>query len=418
MNFDPREARSLVAYVMTHYPKHSQTFLIDEVLAVDCEEMGVLPIALNEPSPGDVELPEERVERERTLYVKAQPKVQVARVVASLLRRDPVGMAKLIARTLRSTARDRASVSLAAFHLVEAAVVWDYCERKSCRHVHAQFGTTTATVAMLAAEIGNLVSGQSAGVTWSFTVHGYHEFTAEQKYGIARKTRSAAFVVAVSDYTRSQLMRVSAPADWPKLHRVRCGIHLDRFSYSPRSEARNPPTVVAVGRLSPEKGQYVLLDAARVLKERSFDVRIRLVGDGPSTGDLQEHARDIGVDDIVEFTGAIAPAEVAVALADADVFCLASFAEGIPVSVMEALACGVPVVSTYVGGVPELVENRVSGCTVPAGRADLVADAIEALVADNDLRARVQTQGRQRVERDHDVTRSAKILRSLFAPHL
>jgi glycosyltransferase involved in cell wall biosynthesis len=418
MDQDGRDPRPQVAYVMTHYPKHSQTFLIDEVLGVHGDELCVLPIALNSPDPGDVESPEEAAERDRTLYVKAQPKGRIARTLAAMTRRDPAAMAALLARTVRSSGSDPTAALWSVFHLVEAAVVWDHCARRGCRHIHAQFGTTPATVAMLAAEIGNRVAPGSTPVTWSYTVHGYHEFTAEEKYGIARKTRSAAFVIAVSDYTRSQLMRLSAPADWGKLHRIRCGIHLDRFAFEPRLEARRPPTVVAVGRLSPEKGQFVLLDAARVLKDRSFDVRVKIVGDGPSAADLHRRARDIGVDDIVEFTGAVAPADVAVALADADVFCLASFAEGIPVSVMEALARGVPVVSTYVGGVPELVEHGVSGCTVPAGRPDLVADAIEALVVDNDLRARVQRQGRQRVEREHDVQHCATALRRLFASHV
>jgi glycosyltransferase involved in cell wall biosynthesis len=323
-------------------------------------------------------------------------------------------MATVLWAAVRSAGLDLWAALWQVFYFVEAAVAWNHCERRGCHHLHAQFGTAPATVAMLAAEIGSRVAPGGDRVTWSYTVHGYHEFTAEALYGIRGKTASASFVVAVSDYTRSQLMRVSPPEDWSKIHRLPCGIHLERFEFAPRLEAAHPPIIVSIGRLSPEKGQFVLLEAAAVLQERNFQVRVRMIGDGPSALDLQERARQLGVEDIVEFTGAVPASHVAEALAGADVFCLASFAEGIPISVMEALARGVPVVTTYVGGVPELVEDGKSGKIVAAGRPDLLADAIEALVVDAELRDRVQREGRRRVEQDHDVWRSARALRLLF----
>jgi glycosyltransferase involved in cell wall biosynthesis len=268
---------------------------------------------------------------------------------------------------------------------------------------------------MLATRLGARLG--SGPITWSFSVHGYHEFTAEEAYRIGQKVDDAAFVVAVSDYTRSQLMRLSPPSAWARIHRVHCGIRLDWFPFEPRRRARRPARVLTVGRLSPEKGQFVVLDAARVLLDRGAEVRIMVVGDGPSGAELRARARDLGVEGIVEFTGAVDPETVSELLADADVFCLPSFAEGIPVSVMEALARGVPVVSTLVGGVPELVVDGESGRTVPAGRADLVADAVEALVEDDALRSRVQDAGRLAVEERHDRSATAAQMRALLLPY-
>jgi colanic acid/amylovoran biosynthesis glycosyltransferase len=402
-----------IAYVMTHYPKHSQTFLFDEVRNVPGDGVSIVPIALNAPEPGDVESDDERVEAGRTYYVKSVPKATIARTVTGLTRRAPRAVADLFARARSAAGTDVKAALWNAFYAVEAMLVWDHCERTGCRHIHAQFGTNTATVASLAARLGTALTPDRP-VTWSFTVHGYHEFTAEERYGIADKVRDADLVVGVSDYTRSQLMRLTEPEHWSKIHTVHCGIDLARFTYAPRPTPNEPPIVVTVGRLSPEKGQLVLLDAVRILRDRGIDVRARIVGGGPSAESLAARSAALGIADRVEFTGAIAPDQVAAELDAADVFCLASFAEGIPVSVMEALARGLPVVTTYVGGVAELVEDGVTGCIVPAGRPDRVADAIGRLVQDASLRARVSEQGRQRVVQEHDLTRTTATLRSLF----
>jgi glycosyltransferase involved in cell wall biosynthesis len=407
----------VVAYLMTHYPKHSQTFLLDEILGVQGDEVRILPMALNAPESGDVASDLERAEQSRTFYVKSTPKAEILRTLASLARQDPIGLSAVALGALRTAGFDLGAALRSLFYLVEAALVWSRCEREDCRHIHAQFGTAPATVARLAARLGNRLRPERP-VTWSFTVHGYHEFTAEAAHDIAGKVRDAAFVVAVSDFTRSQLMRLSPPEAWAKVHRVHCGIALDRFSFEPRAEIANPAVVLAVGRLSPEKGQLLLVEAAGLLKERNVNVRICIVGDGPSRDVLRDRVRLMGVDEIVEFKGPVPAEQVAAMLREADVFVLPSFAEGIPVSIMEALACGVPVVSTRVGGVAELVEDGVTGRTVSAGRADLVAEAIESLILDADLRDRVRRAGRDRVAREHDGRRTALELRHLLATYL
>ncbi len=413
---DERRPRR-VAYLMTHYPNRTQTFLYNEVLTVQNPEIEITPIALNSPAPIDVVTPEEHREAARTLYVKATPKVQVLRVVARMARRDVIGFLRLVLGAVRSAGFDLSGALWQVFYAIEAAIVWDHCEREGCRHIHAQFGSAPATVAMLAAELGNRVSPGPVPVTWSFSMLGHHEFTAEAKLNLSGKTSSAAFVIAISDYTRSQLMRSSRPSDWPKIHVVRCGVDVERFVFAPRARAQRPATVLTVGRLMPEKGHFVLLEAAGLLIGRGVDVRFMIVGHGPDADDLRQRAVALGVADAVEFTGPLPAEEVLAALAAADVFCLASFGEGIPVAIMEALACGIPVASTYIGGIPELIEDGVSGRVVPAGRADLLADAVESLINDDALRARVQQEGRRRVERLHDAHDfSAGVRRLLLVP--
>jgi diketogulonate reductase-like aldo/keto reductase len=170
--------------------------------------------------------------------------------------------------------------------------------------------------------------------------------------------------------------------------------------------------VLCVGRLVPEKGQHVLLDAAAA----AGDVRVVFVGDGPSRASLERHAAALGVDAV--FTGSVGQDEIRDHYRRADAFCLASFAEGVPVVLMEAMAMELPVVTTRIAGIPELVTDGTSGLVVPPGRADLLAEALRALAGDPQLRRRLGAAGREAVAERYDLHRSAAELNRLFGSRL
>jgi glycosyltransferase involved in cell wall biosynthesis len=404
-----------VAYVLTHYPKLSQTFLQREIAAVEAEGLAVDPIALNPPDPIDVADELGRRESARTTYVKTTSKLTLAALVGrTALRRPGPFVAGLVA-AVRPAGLDLRGALWRAFQYVEALVVWDRCRRTGVRHLHAQFGGVPATVAMLAADLGNRL-GHDERWTWSFTIHGFQDFVNERETGLAAKAASAAAVVGISDYTRSQVLRIADPADWPKVCVVRCGIDLAAFSQRPPRPVGDPPVLVTVGRLSAEKGHGVLLEAARLLVDRGRPVRVVFIGGGDADGSIRREVTRLGLGDTVELVGELPPAEVGARLRAADVFCLPSFAEGLPVSIMEAMAVGVPVVSTYISGIPELVTNGVSGWCVPAGRADELADAIGRAVVDDAGRAALVAEARRRVEADHDLFVNARAMVDLLGP--
>ncbi len=404
----PVGEKVIVAYVMTHYPRHAQTFLFNEVTTVASPRIAIIPMALNSPSTDDVSSVADQQEFERTVYIKSTAPGAILWAVLRCMAAKPRLFFTTVIVALRIGQRDPKSLLWSLFHFVEAVVVKDQAAKRGCQHLHAQFGGATATVALLASRLGT-------DLTWSFTVHGYHEFTAEKEIALEAKVAAATFVVGVSDHTRSQLMRISDPKYWSKIRTVRCGVDLVALPFSVRPTADKTVHVVTVGRLSPEKGQLVLVDAVGELVNRGFGnvLRLSFVGDGPSRALLEARVAELGLEDVIHFVGPVAPDAVRGWLEQADVFCLPSFAEGIPVSIMEAFAIGVPVVASAVGGIPELVVDGVTGRLVVPGRPDALADAIEALL-DGQQRSEMAVAARRRVEQRHDLTEVSAEMRQLL----
>lgn len=243
-------------------------------------------------------------------------------------------------------------------------------------------------------------------------MHGPTEFDDVTRYALAEKVRRARFVAVISDYARSQLMKLVEPAHWRRLEVVHCGVDPAHFEPVDRSGRSAPLRVLTVGRLVPDKGQAVLLEAVALLGARGVDVELTLVGDGPERESLQAAAGRS-----VRFAGAVGQDLVRAHYTAADVFALPSFAEGVPVVLMEAMATGLPVVSTRIAGIAELVDHGVGGLLVAPGRAEPVAEALERLAADPLLRARLGRAGRERVVARYDIADAVERLAELFAAH-
>ena len=225
--------------------------------------------------------------------------------------------------------------------------------------------------------------------------------------------------MCISDFARSQLMALSDPAEWEKLHVIHCGIPLGAFTPSEQSTASEQGArILCVGRLVPEKGQAVLLSAVARLAERGHDVRLTLVGEGPDRERLEGTAARLAITQRVLFAGAIGQDDIAAIYGSASIFCLASFAEGVPCVLMEAMAMGLPVVSTRIMGIPELIEENHGGLLVAPGRADELASALERLLADTTLIEKLTANARAKVLAEFDCTATAKELHALLVSEL
>ncbi len=301
---------------------------------------------------------------------------------------------------LRTAGTDAAKATKRLFHFVEAICTWDHATAAGATQLHAHFGTTPSTVAMWAAEYARR---RGEGPTrWSFSYHSASEMY-DTAWALNRaKAASADVVVCVSDQTRSNLLRTCDPADWPKVQVVRLGIDLDDFAYREPPPPADPPTVIVVGRLAPEKGHLVLIDAMARLARAGTALHARIVGGGDLADTIAAAVRDAGLDDCVDLVGEVAPSDVRPLVESSDIFCLPTFDEGLPVSIMEAMATGVPVVTTYVNGIPELAVDGVTAMVVPAGNADALADALAVAATDTELRARLAGAARTAVETHHD----------------
>jgi glycosyltransferase involved in cell wall biosynthesis len=394
-----------IAYLSTDYPAISHTFIQREIHALEARGVEVVPITLNRAPESQLLTELDRADAARTFVVK-RADAGVAATLASTTLRHPIATLRGIRRAFRGTNGDPTRITKQLLQFLEAVVVWRRCRAERCDGLHAHFGQVPATVAWYTAEFANDVRRhRGRPFTWSVTVHGWHEFVTEDTSRLRDKLAAADGVVCISHYTRSQLMRIGPVEAWDKIDIVRCGLALEDFPFRGPRPVGERPTVVITARLSPEKGHLVLLRAIARLRAEGLDVGVRCIGSGPFAADLDAAAAVHGVADLVEFTGPMAPSAVAAALRDADAFCLPSFAEGLPVSIMEAMAVGVPVVTTYISGIPELVVDGRTGWIVPAGDEITLATAVRDALTSAE-RDRIVLAARDAVEAAHDIRRN------------
>jgi glycosyltransferase involved in cell wall biosynthesis len=406
-----RRAARRIGYLTAEYPKISHTFIEREVTALRDLGVDLTTFAVRRTPEDQLLTDADRRAAAETFAILPPNLGRLLGVHLLALRSHPVRYATTLVRALRLSAGGARASLWQLFYFAEAILLWDECRRRGIDHIHAHFANVASAVSMLAASFG-----ARDGMTWSFTMHGPTEFDDVTRYAIPAKIRSAAFVACISDYCRSQLMKLVERRYWDRLVLVRCGLDFDRVVAAGRAEddADGPLRVLSVGRLVPDKGQLLLLEAVAELKRRGVAVTLTLVGDGPDRAALGDAVRRLGIEDSVVLAGAVDQERLPDLYRAADVFCLPSFAEGLPVVLMEAMAFGLPVVATRIAGVAELVQDGVSGAVVAPGRADLLAEALAGLAAAPELRAQWAQEGLRRVRAQHDIRASARVLAELF----
>jgi glycosyltransferase involved in cell wall biosynthesis len=400
-----------VGYLTAEYPLVSHTFIEREVAALRRLGVDVATFSVRRTPDEKLLSDTDRRAASETFAILPTSAGRLFRAHARAALRRPRRYARTLARALRLSPGGARATLWQLFYFAEAIILWDECRRRKITHVHAHFANVASAVTMLLAHYA-----AADGVTWSFTMHGPTEFDDVTRFALAEKIRAARFVACISDYCRAQMMRLVEPSEWDKLTVVRCGLDPHRLPANlPRPRAPNAPLrVLTIGRLVPDKGQMLLLQAVAQLQDHGVPITLTIVGDGPARAALQRATARLRLADRVEFTGSLGHPEVAERFAAADVFCLPSFAEGLPVVLMEAMSHGLPVIATRIAAVGELVQDGVSGAIVAPARVDELVDALARLAEDPALGARWGQAGRARVQRDYDVNRSVRILARLL----
>jgi glycosyltransferase involved in cell wall biosynthesis len=356
-----------IAYLINQYPQTSHSFIRREIEALEASGTEVLRYTVrpvNQPlvDPGD------EAERQKTRAVLSVGAKGLAAALLRMAFTRPgafLAAARLAIRFGRPSER---GVPIHLIYLAEACVLTSWLNEAGVQHVHAHFGTNSATIAVLCRALG--------GPPFSVTIHGPEEFDSPRALCLGEKVRHASFVVGISEFTRSQIYRWADHADWPKVHVVHCGLDPSYLDGSSPVAPVASRTLVCIGRLVEQKGPLLLVEAAGKLRDRGVDFDLVLVGDGPMRGEIERLIERLKLGDRVRLAGWMSKAEVRQALIEARAMVLPSFAEGLPVVLMEALALGRPVITTYVAGIPELVKPGESGWLVPPGS---VEDLVEAM---------------------------------------
>lgn len=395
-----------IAYHTGEYPRATDTFIQREVAGLRALGAEVVTCSVRRTDARHHVGPEQREEAARTFHVleAAKNPMRLLAAHATLLARRPGAYARALGLAARTKQPGIAGTAKQLAYVAEAGVLADHLMREGVRHLHNHFANSSCTVAMLAAEM--------AGVPYSVTMHGPAIFFEPGLWRVDEKVARARFVACISHYCRSQAMIFADPAHWSKLRLVHCGVDPAMYARDERPRARTE--LLFVGRLAAVKGLPVLIEAASRLMADRPDLRLTLIGDGPDRAALEARVAGAGLADRIVFAGYQGAAEVADALSRTDVFVLPSFAEGVPVVLMEALASEVPVVATRIAGIGELVEDGISGLVVPPGDADALAEAIARLADDAALRTRMGRAGRAKVEAEYATKGEAAWLLALI----
>ncbi len=393
-----------ILYLVNQYPKISHSFIRREIRALEELDLQILRVSVRKPEEIIVD-PEDQQEFEATKVI-LQAKKLIFILSSLLILTDPVRFWEALKLTLKMGWKSERGLLRHLAYLVEASLLKLWCQKEQVTHIHAHFGTNSTTVALLTHKLG--------GPPYSFTVHGPEEFDKVSDIALPRKIKEASFVVGISSYGRSQLYRWSDLEDWSKIEVVHCGVER-KFLDTLLKPIPEQPRLVCIGRLAPQKGQLLLIEAVNQLHLLGVECRMTLVGDGPMRSQIENFITKHHLEEQIKITGWASESQVQEYILESRALILPSFAEGLPVVLMEALALRRPVISTYIAGIPELVRPGVSGWLIPAGSLkDLVEVMQKVLQMSTKELEKMGESGYQDVLKEHDVRREAEKLAQLF----
>lgn len=401
--------RPKVAYIMSRFPHLSETFILREMQELSRLgwEVALYPLVVQE-----------------TDVVHDEAKAWVSQVrcpgmfrpgilwrALKMLARRPVRMTSLLGEVVWHNRASPGFLLRGLMMLPKAACVAGMMREEGVEHIHAHYGTHSALLAYM---VHRLV-----GISYSVTVHAHDIFVCRSM--LETKLRRAEFVAAISEFNREYLGKKIGAWVKEKTHVVRCGINPERYvAWDDSGRPDDVFEILSVGSLQPYKGFVHLLGACSFLRDRGVRFRCRIVGEGALRGQLEAQIDELDLEGDVQLLGAKTQQEVAQMMPEADCYVQPSVVtpsgkmEGIPVAIMEALACARPVVSSALSGIPELVEDGVTGYLVPPGDAEALCDRLAQVHADPGKAKALGLSGRDRVLNDYQLVRNVGRLASLF----
>ncbi|HWE94457.1 MAG TPA: glycosyltransferase family 4 protein, partial [Tepidisphaeraceae bacterium] len=397
--------RPILGYLTSAYARASDTFIRGEVRQLRALGFTVHTFSIRRAEAGQIVSDDVRREQGTTEYLLDGKKGRIVFGALGQIIRSPGRCLRALALAQHISPPGLKPRLWHIAYWLEAAYLAGRLQSKAVEHLHNHIGENSATVAMLASQI--------AQIPFSLTIHGPNEFDHPMEIALGEKIRRSTFVAAISSFGRSQLWRWCAAEDWGKIRIVHCGVDAD-FLGQPIAPPPAEPRLVSIGRLSEQKGQLVLIEAASVVARRQADFELVLIGDGPMRPDIEGAIAAHNLQGNVRLAGWMDSATIRRELLSSRALVMPSFAEGLPVVIMESLALGRPVLSTSIAGIPELVKEGVNGWLVPAGSAEALAEGmLRALSAGAEQLAAMGRAGMEAVSRDHNAAIEAAKLAQL-----
>ena len=400
-----------LGYLVSQYPALSHTFVLREIIELRNQGFEIEVASINSPDRRPTAFTSvECEESARTFYVKNAGSIRAALAVLRLFAVHPLRFFRGVTASVGLARLDAAKLVLNLCYLSEAALLTRWMKQKHLRHLHVHFATPAATVALLVSHI--------APVSTSLTVHGPDEFYDVSRYFLRQKIAAARFLCAIGQFARSQLMALAPPEHWQKFEVTPLGVDLDCFQAAADGPLSSAFEVLCVGRLVPVKGHRVLLQALAHLRAENRSITLRLVGDGPERASLEREVEQLGLTGCVCFEGGVNQDRIRDFYCSADALALPSFAEGIPIVLMEAMAMKIACVATAINGIPELIRHEKDGLLVAPSDVNALALALARLMDDEKLRRDLGESAHRRIVEHYNLRPNVLALADVFRRRL
>jgi colanic acid/amylovoran biosynthesis glycosyltransferase len=415
-----------IAYLISRYPAISHTFILREIRHLRRLGFEIAVASINPTDRDSSQLThEEREEMMHTFYVKPAGIQGAAKAHFYTLLTQPLRYVKGLWFALRLGQLDLKKILYGWFYFIEAVMVGHWMRQQHCSHLHVHFGMASSTV--------GLIVQQTFPIHLSLTIHGPDEFYDTPSNYLTQKILHADFICCISHFARSQLMMLSPPTEWQKLEISPLGVDPSIFTPRPFRQYPTPFELLCVGRLVPVKGQFILIAAIERLLAQGRQVRLRLIGDGPDRENLAREISQHQLTDHILLEGAVNQDRILEFYKKADIFVLASFAEGLPVVLMEAMAMEIPCVTTHITGIPELFQEYINtampiqtptitkstilqqyGLLVAPADVSALTNALMLLMDKPSLRLQLGQHGRHKVLKDYELQNNTEKLAQIF----
>ena len=393
-----------IAYLTGEYPRATDTFIQREVKALREKGLDIHTFSIRRTGDEHIVGAEQIEERKGTFCVLPPNLWQLIISHLLLIFKSPLRYLQAIKLAWKTRQQGIKGTAYQLFYFIEAGVIAAELKRRNVGHIHNHSADSSGNVTMLASVMADL--------TFSMTIHGPGLFFEPHRWALDEKFSRCLFAICISNFCRSQCMLFSPKQTWHKMHIVHCNVDTELFDVV--SHDKSGHNLLYVGRLASVKGLPILFQSLQQLKSTNEDFTLTLIGDGSERSDLEKLVEELQLQDHVKFVGYKSQQEVREYLQQTDVFVLPSFAEGVPVSLMESMATGVPVIATQVGGVSELVDNGVNGYLVPAGDSVSLAEKMEILLGDTKLRNQFAQASRMTIEKEFNMPIETQKLYKLF----
>jgi len=402
---EEKQPRLSLAYITTDFPVLSHTFISREVNGLEKLNVDIKHLSIHTPDPSEISS-EDAHFKNHVFYIFPLNKLAFIKAHFEFLLRMPAKYFYWMYYVVSRRETKFIDRIRCFYHFAEAIYLAKEVEQQHIKHIHAHFFQGNATIAMIISKL--------LGTTYSITAHG--SALLIDRILNKEKIEHAKFIISISQYNKNFMLKVDPSCD-NKVFVVHCGLNPNKFLPAPPRK-NQVFTLLAIGRMVWEKAYTYLIETCRILRDEGIEFRCLLIGDGPERNTLEKLIEQHDLWQHIELLGVVLQERIQEYYNQADAFILTSVSEGIPVVIMEAMSKELPIIASDITGIPELVEEGVSGYLVPSKQPQAYADAVKKLIENPEQRIEMGKKGREKIQAEFDIEKNIQQLYEIYHTQL